>query len=158
MAEPVIENIAQSIETQLGTIKAANGYATTVSGVVRPKRRADRIMVENNIVLDQGERTRPDSGADNRATWIVPFLIHLVVRPGDDATDPIDKLINRFVADIEKAFPEINGPDWYVDGMIQHTLSGPAPLPDSEDFEGAEGATMILEVMYRHSLTDPYTA
>lgn len=158
MPEPIIENIAAAIQTQLGKIKTQNGYATTVAGVVRPKRRADRTSLDNNIVLEQGERRLPDSEANNRRTWVQPFLIHLVVRPGDSSTDPIDKLINRFVADVEKAFPEVNTPDWYVDGLIHHTLTGPAPLPDAEDFDGAEGATMILEVTYRHSLTDPYEA
>lgn len=163
MAEPILELAARAVATQVKTITVANGYATTVESVIRPTRRLDpddseyeRYFVHNRVVLTQGERFRPENGGDMLSAWAQPFELSLVLRPGKTSTTPMETLVNRFVADVDKAFRLGNAPSWYPAGVYDHEVRGPLPLPD--ELSEADGVRMIIDVYYRTRVDDPTVA
>lgn len=154
MAEPLIENIARAIVTQLETISTANGYTFNPVSVVRPVSLVGFDPKHLQIVVLQGERAEPDEEVPmGRSDYLQPFEIHLVIRPSEKDTTPADTHINRFVADVEKCLLS-DDTDWTATGRINYVLSGPFLASDNAAFDGA---SMILTVHYRHDYGDPYT-
>jgi len=156
MSEPVLELIAQAVETQAQTITVANGYLTDVGDAIRRHRRGDREQLGEQILVSQGERRKPETEVDGKTCWVQPFHLDLVLRPGEDEETIVDTLVNRFVADVEKCFPEVSSPSWWAAGITAHRVIGPVALADS--LAGCEGARMTIEIDYRTAYGNPYTA
>jgi hypothetical protein len=62
------------------------------------------------------------------------------------------------VADLETAFAEGNDHAWWTNGVINHYLRGPQPLPETDEYVGCDGFTLTIEVHYRHRIGDPFNA
>lgn len=153
MAEPVIEQIADALQTLLEGITTANGYTRNVSAVHRQSRfYAATVAVDNEIVMWQTRRERDDpvEGNPPRLNWDQRFELFAVCRPSDQSQTPQDMILNRFVADIEKRLAT----DQTFGGKAQQ--SWVESVASIEDEEGkCIGGVVTLLVQYRVPENDP---
>lgn len=147
-----LERIAQDIQDVVADVTAANGYTVTVSGCLRPTRN-DQVKIENYLVLlgQDDEEQDPDGpmGFDQR---VQRFTLDLFVTDvSEDATEPIDTVLNEFRGQVLRAV--LANRQWHglaVDTV--HESTEPFATADG----GAEGLRMTLAVTYRHTEGDPY--
>jgi len=157
-ADPIIERIAQDIQAAVAGITQAAGYNQDLvckrparlglEGDVSP---ADGVAV---LVQDdpQPDEAHSNYGNPDRMAWLVTFEVDACVVPADADDTPIDTLLSRVRADIEKAV------------MADETRGGLAvwtkPL-GSMRFAydaGLPGIAVQFQVLYRTPSTDPYTS
>lgn len=152
MSTPIIEQIAQAIETQLATITVENGYNYDLADVVRPPRKG--IEPRHGLcVLEQGPKRPADEAAVGTDEWIQPFFITLWIRSSDRSEVPVDTEVNLFGSDVEKA---VKADTQWTSMAIDSWVSEGTPL-ESED--GAFDGIMIeFDVNFRHAFGDPYSA
>ena len=156
MANPLVELIAQNIETAVNEITAANGYNQDLTAV-RPKR-WDPFGdggPDNGIVYivqtDEEPMSDPD-GPVGRKEWIQTFVLIAVVLDSDSATESIDTRINRVRADIQKKLMV----DPTRGARAIDTYMGPSSIVN--DGQGMSGVEVEMMVHYRVSYEDPYTS
>jgi len=154
---PVNERIVQAVQTALQAITTANGYATNVTGVVRPRRTGEGAGPQHGqIRIEEGDDER-DSDSDlcgnpPRLGWRLPLVLALVVRLSTRSEQPLDQALRLFVADVIKCVAA----DCTWGGLAWNTdLAGVSYLGEAD---GIEGATVALEILYRTPEDDPYTA
>jgi len=155
MAESIIEQIAQAIVTKLKTITAANGYANTVSEVVRPRRTGENFHPADkgiSVLQDNAERETSEDIVGNPPAigWRQPFTIDLFLRHSEKNTVPMDQALNSFIADVQKALMA----DVQWGGLAIRSDLGSVDY--AEPSRGFEGATVWIEVIYRVAENDPY--
>jgi len=151
MTEPIIERIAAAMLARLATISEANGYSADLAEPPsRPKRNPPITPKHRQIIVLQGTRT-PVAGAQGWDTWLQPLQIHCLLRPADTDPTAADTHVNRLVSEVEKCLHADQS--WAT--LAEHwEITGPDPLP--EDL-GLDGATLTVNVQYRHLHGDPYT-
>lgn len=158
MADPILEQIMDQIETALAAISTGGGYETTVSEVYRPKTILGYDEVPNkdfSIQLVLGDPTRDEEqsrmGNPPLVAWDQPIEMNLIYRPSESASDPIEKVLNRFWADVIKAI--YTDPQW--SGLaIDTEISDPQWMISQTD--GFVGINAIINLEYRHKENNPY--
>lgn len=157
---PILEQIAQAIETRLGNVTTANSYQQTIS-VKRPTRMGDDWTPENNLVLLlQGDTQRSEDNEYEAFplvyAWEQQFAIQIFTVPSERDTTPIEQLANVTTADVVTA---ITSP-----AATWHTWTNLAILSDITDIstdladDGSWHVTQItLTVTYRTPFNNPYT-
>ena len=159
MATPVSERIVEVVRLRLAQISIDDGFETTVSEVVRPKRLENPSPKDYQLVLSQGDKTenREHSCPGNPPiiAWDFPILIRGILRPSEENDTAIDTLKNTFEADVMKAVNTGNA-WWNMSGLAINSRM--SPVTDYESDDGAEGGFEItLTVIYRTDENDPYT-
>lgn len=167
MALPIIENIAALVVSRLQEITTGNGYEFTAESVTRP-RRIDRdwtprnlaIVVHKSNELENSEASCP--GNPPRVAYNAIFLIYGFVRESDTASTSPAITENQMASAIKKSIASSSS--WHnfggnaIDAMFTdvETFSDGSPQPFT-DIE-SNGVTVTLNVLYRVSELDPYTA
>lgn len=151
MSEPIVEQIAAKIATQLATVTTGNGYQQSVASVIRPTRyTVPPTPTDRMVVLTQLDPSVID-GPHMFSTWRQPFAIDLFLRPSDTSTTILDLLANRFRSDVEKAIMAKR--TW--DGLaIDTRIDAPQSWIRLDD--NFEGVTVNISVDYRTKELDPY--
>lgn len=157
MSYPIVEKIAQAIETALEAVTTANGYQVDVAEVVRPKTRGiDRVPAHGGIVLVQEESTSDDNysavGNPPAVGKKVTFYVAVIIRISESSDQSFDQASNYFVADITKALMA----DVHWDGLAIDSKIGVEQPMMAED-NSFEGTAIPFEVIYRTKENDPYT-
>jgi hypothetical protein len=160
MATPISEQIAVVVKSRLEAITTGNGYETTQSGVIRPKRIETTQPKDYQITIAQGDKTPNEAlshpGNPPAICWDFPFTISGILRQSETDTTAQDTLKNTFEADVIKSLTSVS--NWHTMGglAINSTISN---VEDYFDAEAEAGAfRVVLTVMYRVSENDPYTA
>jgi hypothetical protein len=154
MATAIVEQIAQAIATQLATITTDNGYALTVSEVLRPTRLGIDVSPDHyGIVLLAGQRQRETEydrmGNPPAIAWRQTWSLDLCLRVSDDSTTPIDQLAHAFETEVIQAVFA----DRTWGGIALDTqYSGVEYLPAGEAYEGM---TLLIDTIYRTEEDDP---
>jgi hypothetical protein len=158
---PILEQIAQAIETRLAECTVDNDYQQTVS-VKRPTRMGDNWTPDNNLVLlSQGDASRvPEVEQESYPevfAWAQQFQIDIFTIPSESDPTPIEQLANVTAADV---IATLTDPieTW-------HTWGNLAILSDITDIVQTLGdnaawhvTTIVLTVTYRTPFNNPYTA
>lgn len=167
MKLPVIEQIARKIAARLRTIEAGNGYAATVTELVRPRRRnqyapANGVTVLQLEAFEEGESEIGISSIKTYRTAV--WTIDHFIEPSDDDNTPLDLLESIAIAEIERALAE----DFHLDASgtyggaggfdgIGHNAELRAPqLVNAADGSTA-GVRVTIAVGYAYEANDPYT-
>jgi hypothetical protein len=157
---PVIEIIARKIVTRLEAIQVANGYNVNVSKVIRPKKVDENTNEDYQIRIIQADSERmPEmdcAGNPPAVAYNQPFEIEGIMLPSDTTTKSADEFRNEFSADITKALTT-PATWWNWDGLAFNSGVMPPELK-ADDGGGVIGVKIVLNVMYRTSENDPYTA
>lgn len=154
MVDSIREKIIDNIKTSLEAITIANGYQADISNVQRWEQAGNDRKNTPCIVIVPGDETK-DPGPDPDVTCHLPIDIEVWLRHDPRVYDfSTDELINRFLADVEKALMASNG---HLRGgnAVTTTLLG------NESFITAQGQAfvvlvVIIEILYQHNYDDPY--
>jgi len=157
MSDPVLELIAENIKTEVAEITVANGFNQNLTPK-RPTRSGwedDEPATNGKVLIIQED---PDEDEENAAAgnnpmkaWVQPFTLVAFVIASDANSDPIDTLVNRVKADIEKKLcedPTRGGNAW--DTRIR---AGGKIYKDGQ----YSGWAVVVDVHYRTREDDPYT-
>jgi hypothetical protein len=157
--QSVAEQIAAKVRTRLTAISTVNGYETTASQVIRPKRIETLEPRSYTIIIKQGDLT-PNAGiscAGNPPAigWNFPFEIVGIIRQSEKDITSQDTYKNQFHADVVKAI--CSPTDWHNwDGLAVNSMIG--GVDDFQSGEGEDSAFIVqLTVMFRHDENDPYS-
>jgi hypothetical protein len=157
MTIPVVESIAQELESRLQAMVGSALYTTTVVEVIRPTRNGNYTPLDGQIVLTYGSvEPVPElmlPGEPVALAWNQTFVIHLHVLTDEESQEPIDLVVQQFAADLQKAVC-ITGQDW-------HRFGGWAIDSEWQSLQlivndgGLDGVALYLKVLYRVSERDP---
>jgi len=153
MTTPRIEYIAVNIAAAIDEITVANEFNQTLVAV-RPKRNDFDDVVPGNgkVLIVQQTAARDDSEGFGTAQWTQRFILMALVIDSDDATTSINTRHNQVASDIAKKLNEdITRGEYAFDTRIMES----AIFDDGPDFSGI---AVAVDVSYRTSETDPYTA
>lgn len=150
MSKPIIEYIAENIETTIAGITVANGYNYNLSAK-RPKRIdfISEAWSNYDVIIQQAQAQAADISHPYK-TYIQTFNIVAIVVGSDADTLSIDTQKNAIAADIEKALMA----DIYRGGYATDTrITDINFITDDE----AGGVQLVLEIEYRTIITNPYS-
>lgn len=161
MAEPIVEQIAQWLETTLAEVTTANGYQQDLA-VVRPEDPWDESTAITDLTTilgqDDPERMAPRSTAGIR--WRQPFIIVTFFAGRGGTGLSLDTRINRVRADIEKRLgvelAKGHGPNLLCSALADDMEILPATVGVDPDAK----LTILMcavAISYRVSATDPYS-
>ncbi|HUX15571.1 MAG TPA: hypothetical protein VMW52_03810 [Phycisphaerae bacterium] len=153
---PLIERIARAIATALATITAANGYRTTVSEVLRPRRTGERVTPKANMILLLQAGIGPEEELDAAGNpgligRVASFSADCVIALSESDARPMDEILNIFAADVEQCL--MADPTW--GGLAIDTLVSGLDYPEAGS--GVAGVTVLFDVSYRTDRDDPYS-
>lgn len=159
MADPIIEQVALAVVDEVSNVTTANGYAITLSNVVRETRQGANPEHLLAIVSQdyEGEVNRIEGQGGIILEIPVVFTVSVIVTPDDDDPTAIDKLLNQAWADVTKAMTT----NWHTSGSDISDLAREWQVLSPVRFSPAEGA--FDGVMCRYSAIvriaelDPYT-
>jgi hypothetical protein len=159
MPDPIIEQLALAVVSELSNVTEANGYAITLSSVIRePRQGVDPQHLMTIISTDFEGDIEEIHGQGNVVLEIpVVFSATVYVTPSDDDPTVIDRLLHQAWADITKAMAA----NWHDDSSEISTLAREWHVLSPVRFSAAEGA--FDGVMCRYSAmvrileSDPYT-
>ncbi len=168
MPDPIVEQIAQEIESRLGNVTTANGFNQNLI-VIRPARLGVIAVKDRLAILSQGGPRPNDNlspngiipGSDPSQEFLQDFTITLISRQSDKDNTPAETLVNRMWADAKKAIlraGETDAATWDKFG----SLAREAAVAESEiGIWQEDTATAVIELMiavkYRTAENDPYT-
>ena len=161
MATPIVEQISVKIRNRLLAITTGNGYETTVSSVVRPRRIEETSPADNQLWLTQEDITKNEDlsthGNPPTQGWNVVFRIAGILKPAESLSTAADTLRNIFWGDVVGAITTPTTGDWAQwDGLAYNsTISGVEPYtaPDGE----SSGFSVMITVMFQTPENDPFT-
>ena len=162
MATAVVEQIAVKLQTRIELVTETGGYEVTVVSVIRPKRLGQFSPRDKLVIITQDDpiKNAEYESSTTRTEWIQPFWISCFVVPSDlNQTEAIDTQINALRSAVEKAIcTSPTAYDWaqWDNLAINSTFDNPqifAPVDGQW-----EGIALKLDVIYRVTPTDPYTA
>ena len=157
MSQPIVEQIALAIATQIATVTTDNGYEVDVTEVLRPRTRGiDKVPDHGGVILVQDDETEAEdysvtgnpAGIGRRRI----FNVGVVIRLSDSSETSFDAISNLFVADLTKALMA----DVHWGGLAIDSKIGDEQ-PMRADDGSFEGTALPLEVIYRVAENDPYT-
>ncbi len=162
MADPIVEQIAQEIESRCGNVTGLT--------VVRPTR-FGAATIKNGLALIQQQEPTADesfgqdgvqSGNPAAQAWVQIYLIQLFSRQSETDTTAAETLVNRLWADVVKAITrqgETDADSWHTFGGV--AINSAIGSPSLGVWE-TDAATAVIEfkvaVQYRTNENDPYTA
>lgn len=158
MSTPIIEDIAANLKTTLDGITTAAGYNQTLVGH-RPRRIdfIDQTLEDKDVLIVQ---TACEESDEEKAIQTLQFRQHFdlvaFVVDSDSETDPIDTRINQVWSDIVKALM-VDPYRGKTDGSVIDTKIHSATMIQDESGV-TSGVVLDISVLYRTSITDPYTA
>jgi len=144
------EKILDNIKSTLEDIKASKGYYNTVASVQRWSQHGNNLVDVPCIIISSGPETKkPEPNPLYTCRWTV--FIDAITRHDESSTEPTDRLINKMIADVEKAL------------MVDITRGGYAMdtnLVNNVPFEAVEGqpnvgAVIEIDIVYQHKQSDP---
>ena len=100
---PVNERITQNVVDTLKEIRKINGYAT--DAVVERIKKGGNAPTAGQylIVVKQLAPVKVPEESIGQDWWEQPYAIDCYINPAEDLTEPPDKAMNIFRADVEKA-------------------------------------------------------
>lgn len=145
MAEPIVEQIAQAIETKLRGITTARGYHYTLS--VQWNDPDGASLGNLKAIVAQDEPVMRDAPPVGYVEWDQPFAVAVGwIAASGESPQTTRAAMNRIYADVYSVLAA----DRTLGGLaIDCTI--PAPL----FFENAVVA--VVNVYYRHRENDPYS-
>lgn len=157
---PILEQIAQAIETRLGSVTVGNSYQQTIT-VKRPTRMGDDWTPENNLVLLlQGDTSRSEDNEYEAFplvyAWEQQFAIQIFTVPSERDTTPIEQLANVTAADVITAitYPAATWHTWSSLAILSEITDITTDMAD----DGSWHVTQItMTVTYRTPFNNPYT-
>jgi hypothetical protein len=161
MTFPVLERIAQALETRLANVTTDKGYNVTLHPA-RQKRLGVITLSDGDALITQADPA-PDQemtteGNPRLVANVQPFHIVIICRPSDSSDVPIDQALNVSAADAVKALqiPETPGDDWRTFGGLAYNASF-EPQQEFPSDGKMTGVVVILNVSYRTPENDPYS-
>ena len=158
MADPVIEQIADTLVSRLQNVTTGNSYAFSVSSVVRPDRNGTPTAADYLVVVEQTNTERNEdlsraSSTGLQIAWNTEFQITCLLRPTDTDTTALDQLGNIALSELTRGIA--NSSTWYTFGTkaIDATFTGQEHFSD----ESGAGVRLTLRVTYRTDESDPRT-
>ena len=162
MADSILEKIALAIKARLEAITVTPGScAITVSAVYRPTRAGvPAAPADWSITLEQGSAAPLDVRSNTHLFWEQGFTLGLNLRPANDSADPVDTLVNKFRAEVEKAV--MSDPQWTVlgDELALNTFLGGCDRFGGQGIHsppGYDGIELKIAVQYKTLERDPYS-
>lgn len=149
---PVEEQVQQAIETRLRTITQENGYVTDVKGVYRREDQPASVINSPCVMTDFIKTQVDDQFEANviRKTAAIFLTLYLEGWENQQAR------ISDFIADVEQALYS----DITMGGAVgienMHLRSTNRILLDEDGHEWA-AAELSLDVIFRHTIGDPFT-
>ena len=148
MTEPIIEQIAQAVLAQITPLVTAG----TLSAVERPLRIGLPDSPGNaSAYLYQDDPDEAEEQEYGFKTWLVTFAVALYARPSDTSTTPVDTVLNRLRAAVEKQLLL----DLRFGGLAMDSRVRP-PVGFSAGDGAYDGVFVNLEVLFRTLENDPY--
>lgn len=153
MADPIVEQIAEAIETAINAITIGNGYNYTLTAV-RPK----RIHLETDInddlkvIIFQDDQPTLIDFTNETITWLQGFQCQAIVIDSDTATEAIDTKLNKIRSDIEKKLLSAGS-------IALGGLGRVMPKPPIYFVQESQAAVVSVnfDVEYETDFNDPYT-
>jgi len=157
---PANEQIAAQLRTNVAAITAGATYFNTYSTVLRPKSfGSDITPADKLVIMTEEEPVRFEEfdamANPRRIGWRMTIVFSVFLFIADDASEPLQELINQVIHDIQKgvmADPQIS------DGASNLALDTMPLDPVSvrpEEAQGYEGVIVPFVVTYRVREDDP---
>ena len=163
MANPVVELIALELVDRLENVTTANGFNQTLI-VQRPLRLGVEQIKDRLAVVMLGDLSPGEDDVDGNGyaqSWVQRYAVHLLSRPSERDTTPIETYLLRMWADCVKAVTrkgESNESSWHTfDGNSISALIQPFIIDALED-DNSGMLTFSVDVTYLTNENDPYTA
>lgn len=159
MSTPIIELIAENIETTLNGITAEAGFNQDLRAIRSKRNDFSDIAPEDGVVLiaqqgdERAKANKPDESEEDGTDtmlWNEGFLLMALVINSDTNQDAIDFRRNQVKSDIRKQLLK----DTTRGGYARDTFIGGADLFD--DGQGFSGIAVHITVEYRTKYEDPY--
>lgn len=156
---PILEQIAQAIETRLAGVTVAAGYQNTIT-VTRPTRMGENWTPDDyRVLLQAGDPQRNEEweyvANPQVYAWDQPFTIELYNSPSERDETEIQQLANVAMADIITALT-IPLATWHTWGGI----AGDSNISDVSHGTAQDGSWHVtqitLTVTYRTPFNNPY--
>lgn len=161
--EPVVELIAQALHYRLNLLTAGYSAFTPVCEVVRPVRQGGFTPKHLQIVLTQGAPERDEAHDVTCAlAYRVVFNIRCHVLPSEKDPTPIDTVVNRFAADVQRVVCDTANELPSYTSTAWHTFRDYALLSEWQSHEAIEidgsfgGVNVPLQVLYRVEESNPF--
>lgn len=151
--EPVVERITQNIVDALEELtKAAGIYAN--AKVYRPSPAKPPPLRDYRLVVIQSdpELDEENDGLCGVQAWVQPYQIVCEAVLPENAVTPIDRVLNRIRADVEKKLRE----DPQRGGLAWDTRIMPPVMDDTAETARAGTIEVRVNVHYRTIEDDPY--
>lgn len=156
---PVVTRISDEIVERLQVLIAGDDIAYQFKDVIRPTRLAQYAPEHGLIVLTRGEVARQPEvdcpGNPPAIGYKQTFLIRVHVAPSELDETPLETIEDVMEAAIHNAIR--NDADWHTFGGIAIHADLGAQMTMTAD-GGYNGFAVPLDVTYRISEGDPYTA
>lgn len=169
MADPIVEQIAQVIESRLQGVTTAAGYNQNLT-VIRPTRMG-LFSVKNNLAILKQGNPRPNDELSNNGIipgnppsqeWLQEFSVMLLSRASEKSTEAAETLVNRLWADAKQAitrFGETDAATWDKFGVLaRESVIGESEIGIWEDDAATAAIEIVILVKYRIVENDPYTS
>lgn len=150
MTTSIRESILENIKTVLEAITVVGGYNNDIESVQRWKQRGNITKDVPCIVINAGMEVK-DPGPDPQSTCKFTVTLDVYMRQDDTDTTNSDTALNSLYLDIEKALMA----DYTRGGYAEETSIRSAVPFESVEGQPTFGIIIELEIMYRHSRTDP---
>ncbi len=150
MANTVREQIMEQLLTMLGQISTVNGYANNIAAVERWEQRGNSLANTPKIILVALEEVKIAT-PNPFYTCHLPIVLDVWISQDENDTQATDKILVSILGDVEKCIMA----DPTIGGYCQDAL-----FKSNKQFQGVigqpyAGIEIVLEVLYRHRLTDP---
>ncbi len=150
MAKTVREHIMRHLEKMLADIKVVEGYENNVAEVERWNQRGNSLLNTPKIVLVALEEVK-DPRPNPFYTCHLPIVLDVWISQDEKDPRSTDEIINGIMGDVERCIMA----DPTIGGYCEDAL-----FKSNKEFQGVigqpyAGIEIVLEVLYRHRLTDP---
>lgn len=159
MADPIIEQVALAVVSEVSNVTTANGYAITLSSVIREARQGPAPQNLLAIVSQDYEGEVSQIHGQGAVVLEVPvvFTVSVIVTPNDDDPTVIDRLLNQAWADVTKAITA-NWHNTATDiGSKAREWRVLSPVRFSPADGGFDGVMCRYTAIVRILESDPYT-
>lgn len=152
MSTPIVELIAEQIQTLINAVTTTNGFNQDLVAV-RPKRiHLEGDINDDNTVIIEQESAAVLSQSNEKIIWRQGFAIQAIVIDSDTAAAGIDTRLNQVRSDIEKKL--MTGTNWKLGGLADGLL-----FRATEKFISdpqLAGIAVNIDVIYTVDADDPY--
>ena len=148
--EPIEEQVIQNLETTLEGISVGADYYTTVAKVIRYEEWQDDLLEYPAIMITALSSDMNNQVSLGQISGSMKVELTLVLESWDNQT----RDASRFIADVQKAL---------VVDVTRNSTAVDTRILEAERFmvigdSPRVGATMLVEITYRHQRGDPYLA